>query len=487
MILIPAGLFGAPSTQDATLALGPYAYWRMSSTGATEVDVVNGHVGTYYGTPTKHQAGRNASTFSALFNLSSGLTIPDDVNFTPSDCTICGWAKMTSTGVLSSIITKYDGAQRSWGLRFDATNRLFFTVSSTTSPFNGWQGYAAQETATDMWMHFAISFGASGSAKLYINGRLCSPLLTNAGSNIAVTPANNNTSLRIGNDAAQDSLDNNGTINGFRGYLSDIALFTRVLTNAEIQSIVNQHIDYLYSSYDPLTDLPGISLLFDPQDQSTVFSDVSGTIPQVTNGGSVASIRNLADGAIWAQSNASYRPTLYSAGTNAPRSIKFATNNRLDSPGVMPITKFMAVAYKLTTAFVRHVIFGQYPNGNDTNFEINGANQLRGYYNGGDRGSSTSSHGTISKVTVSAYYQPSSGTPRMFLNAAADGRPSSAPGGASTLMYMGADIRDPNPALAIPFNGYMCGAIASSSGSVTPQQAQMASWYLMKKVQSYLV
>lgn len=167
----------------------------------------------------------------------SFVEVADNPSLTPEmEISYMAWFKSDVYGSANGIISKYTGAgnQRSYNLRLHHTtmNALSTEVSSNGS----FQiGTSSTEIHSDgilkegQWHHAAITFKAGEFLRMYVDGVMVSESNAAATANLF----DNNTPMRIGTDF------NDEAKRFFDGIIDEVAVFNRVLTDAEIQAAMN--------------------------------------------------------------------------------------------------------------------------------------------------------------------------------------------------------------------------------------------------------
>lgn len=230
---------GATPYTDQVLATSPFAYWPLSETSGTQAaDVAGGFHGTY------NNVTLNAATFpdgtpAPLFDASNErVALPAvslDTPFDPLSGSMACWLRVRVAGVWS------DGVLRA-GLSVgaDANNRIFVNKSdSFFSPNIVQLNYRAGGTVETKnisayqpttWFHLALTWDKTGdTVRFYLNGTENTPASTTLGT-WAGTLAT--TFTAIGN------ISSAGGANFWDGYIKHCALWNRVLTPAEIATLV---------------------------------------------------------------------------------------------------------------------------------------------------------------------------------------------------------------------------------------------------------
>tara|TARA_R110000824_G_scaffold192970_1_gene375250 strand:- start:417 stop:1142 length:726 start_codon:yes stop_codon:yes gene_type:complete len=156
------------------------------------------------------------------------------INLGTADFTIAGWIKQPEATNNLAIISKFEDNDNRWYIRSDASDKLHFYVL-----VGGSQIITLVSTNTlpeDTWVHIAITANRSGNVqKAYINGVLDK---TN-------TNTDNSTDFDIDADL---NIGAYGTTNFFGGNVCNMAIWSAVLTQPEIKSVMNKNYAGLTSS-----------------------------------------------------------------------------------------------------------------------------------------------------------------------------------------------------------------------------------------------
>ncbi|PYS27524.1 MAG: hypothetical protein DMG11_16110, partial [Acidobacteria bacterium] len=215
-----AVVFAAASTSGLVAAYG-----FNEGTGTTTADFSgNGFTGTLANGPV-WTTGKNSNgvTFDGLDKgaLSQKITLPSTLDITALPFTLEAWVKPVDFADWRAYFSKRS-AYAPNQMRFDAglqisTGLVYVTTSSSTSTF----AYAPPLNA---WTHLAIDAETTGT-KLYVNGVL-------QDTQPAITLGTGSTALAaIGGSADDDD--------HFAGVIDDLRLYSRGLTQSEIQSDMN--------------------------------------------------------------------------------------------------------------------------------------------------------------------------------------------------------------------------------------------------------
>jgi hypothetical protein len=234
------------------MALGPYTYWPLNETnGDIAYDYASGLNGTNSGGITLGSAGNPAPGFGSAhpvynFNGAGAVDCGNGVNMNNTTFTILAWVFNNFSGAAQGGIITKGAAQNnnsaSWQLDIFDTDYLEYTANGiypfvngngqgTTSFYTGPGGNynpPVTNTLDDGQWHFVAAVYdcpySDGDKRLYFDGALVQE------TNVLGSFSRNTSEVWIGN------LINNGD-NYWPGMLSDVALFNRALSSAEVASL----------------------------------------------------------------------------------------------------------------------------------------------------------------------------------------------------------------------------------------------------------
>ena len=165
----------------------------------------------------------------------------------PNSITISAWVHHGGSNQSQGYarIIDADGDELSWHLRFDnSSNRFVGKFSSNGTDFELCQSDSSYGDYSK-WYHVAVNYDAStGTCKIYVYGvhdGTDSGAITGS-LNVPSTPG-----IRIGQEP-------NSVNNNFEGYVCNVGVWGRVLTQAEIKSI-------MFKQYADLTTIEKTSLV----------------------------------------------------------------------------------------------------------------------------------------------------------------------------------------------------------------------------------
>jgi hypothetical protein len=205
---------------------GMVAWWPGENSAD---DIIGNHNGT-----TPYGIGYAPGESGQAFDFDGSnrrVFVPDSQDFVPTNgFTVEGWfkARQATDGVIA-MRGDDRGGMDSWIVQMLNTGDLAFQI------YNEQNNYTLIYTPvqTGQWRHFAATFDStSGNMKIYTNGvvavQTSTPLRP-----IGAYPPSWNPGIGIGNVS--------GTINhaSFDGLIDDLALYSRALSQAEVQSIYN--------------------------------------------------------------------------------------------------------------------------------------------------------------------------------------------------------------------------------------------------------
>ena len=226
-------LYYTPLANDASLE----GYWRLESDG-TDTHA-NGNDLTDTGSPT-HTTGK----FGNGVDLESGT--PDYLSIVdgsqtgldiPGDISISAWIKVESLGSNRPIVSKYDTGddKRQYRFGIDADGKLEMNASDDGTAdgthFIQWKT-DDNVISTGTWYHVVYTLDISSETCVAYVGGVAKDISITIGTTLGVTLHNGTAPFFIGQDF-------NGGISGndFDGIIDDVAIFSRVLTAAEIANL----------------------------------------------------------------------------------------------------------------------------------------------------------------------------------------------------------------------------------------------------------
>lgn len=166
-------------------------------------------------TGTQYDIGRNGNP--ALIGGSGIVDIPSNTVLT-SGVTIAMWCLFSSLDATSSYSFSGIGLNgtESLGIAMSRANRrLFYSFNGGFSNYH----YTVSAANLDKWFHFAVTHDGVAAAKAYVNG------------------------VKLYDEEALGALDDNAfnqikvTSNVNKNYIDELGIWTRVLSDADIQSL----------------------------------------------------------------------------------------------------------------------------------------------------------------------------------------------------------------------------------------------------------
>ena len=186
----------------------------------------------------KHQYNAGSvvlcSDGAAFFDGSDDYIECGTTGLNPNSVTVSTWVKFPGEDSSDSYarIFEADGDEKSYHLRYDkADDRFVVRLSSNGSDHTLCQGTGVV-TSFAPWYHVAFTYNTSdGAIKLYVNGTLNGTATHSGGGNLHVpsTPG-----VRIGQES-------NTTNNNWDGYICNVGVWSSVLTQPQIKSIMNKN------------------------------------------------------------------------------------------------------------------------------------------------------------------------------------------------------------------------------------------------------
>lgn len=204
----------------------------------------NGNDGTLMGQP-EWVDGKNgfALQFSGERN-SDYVEVPDNPSLTPAqELSFAAWIYFDTFIGSGGIVSKYIGAgsQRSYTMHLHHDNPLGLAVDCSAD--GSYQaGVTAVSVGTEAgalveseWQHVAMTFRAKDMLRLYVNGEM----KAEGGADPVDALFDNDVPLLVGNDFQLGGSHRAGQPREFTGIIDEVAIFNRVLSEAEIQQVMN--------------------------------------------------------------------------------------------------------------------------------------------------------------------------------------------------------------------------------------------------------
>ena len=155
----------------------------------------------------------------------------------PNSITISVWVNHGGTDQSQSYarIVGGDGDEMSWHLRYDPSGNRFVGRFSANGSVSELCQTDSSYTDYSKWYHVAVNYDAStGTCKIYVDG-------VHDGTDTGGISGNLHVPSTPGVRIAQET---DGTANNWEGYICNLGVWGRVLTQSEIKSIMwKQHAD----------------------------------------------------------------------------------------------------------------------------------------------------------------------------------------------------------------------------------------------------
>jgi hypothetical protein len=230
----------ASMTNACECPAGALGYWRFDEgSGTTTLDSSgNANTGSLVNGPT-WTAGRNGSAlnFSSAASYVSANGARNLANLYTTRMTLTAWINPASAGGGGGgrIVDK-DNNDIGWYLKMSGTTSLQFSadqfIANGSVPGASANRTSGNAITLNTWQHVAVTWDGTtnaGNIHIYVNGAQSDGTAVN-GSGIAGTDAG--TPFTIGNRPVDKARNFNGSIDGVRVY-------NRILSQKEIQSLVN--------------------------------------------------------------------------------------------------------------------------------------------------------------------------------------------------------------------------------------------------------
>tara|TARA_Y100000114_G_C11763252_1_gene331199 strand:+ start:5473 stop:6249 length:777 start_codon:yes stop_codon:yes gene_type:complete len=162
-------------------------------------------------------------------------------NLNPNSITVAAWVRLPGEAPTDSYprIVVGDGDEKSWHLRYDKSGGQFvgrFSVNGSDVEL-----CQTDSTYTDYskWYHVAVNYNSSnGECKIYVDG-------VHDGTDSGGITGNLHVPSTLGVRIGQET---NSTNNNWDGYICNVGIWSSVLTQPQIKSIMNKNYAGLTSS-----------------------------------------------------------------------------------------------------------------------------------------------------------------------------------------------------------------------------------------------
>jgi hypothetical protein len=140
--------------------------------------------------------------------------------------TLSAWVNASSSNLVSGrIVSKSSQSDRGWEMNLQGGTTLEFKVATSMTTYE----QVAATLTTGQWRHVAGVYAPSTSLRLYVDGTQVSSQTTNVPSSQRNTPL----PVLIGTQPGETS-----SSYGFQGDIDDVRIYSRALTEAEIQALM---------------------------------------------------------------------------------------------------------------------------------------------------------------------------------------------------------------------------------------------------------
>ena len=224
-------------------------------------------------------AAAHTGTAAEFNGSNSTITVPFDSDLNPDSFTLSMWASADSTSGFASAVTSRDDI--SGGV--STHGYIIYNNSDGDWDFwtgdgdSGWDSLQGPSVNTGSWTHLTITYDAGTDTKsLWVNGALAvSDNVPQSGSTQYSPNGPQSENLHIGSGA------DNGTQFYFDGLIDDIAIWDNVLTQSEIQDVMNNGVPGGAPSITSFTASPP----FIDSGQSTTLSWTTNNATSITISG----------------------------------------------------------------------------------------------------------------------------------------------------------------------------------------------------------
>ena len=181
-------------------------------------DIIGGKNGTL-GSGVTFVSGKVDSAFS--FDGTEGVEVQDGPGSNlVNEISVSAWVNRTSATFASPVIKKADQGH-GFALEFSNNNSILWAIRTSS----GWAGAVGGLAINGTWTHVAGTYDGT-TINLYVNGDLVHSVLKEG----TITTSSN--SLYLGRDPANLGRE-------FRGLIDEPAIYSRTLSQAEIQAMFN--------------------------------------------------------------------------------------------------------------------------------------------------------------------------------------------------------------------------------------------------------
>lgn len=224
----------APTGTDTGLK----GYWSFNGqdvSGTTAYDRSGaGNTGTLTNGPTATE-GRLGQGLS-FDGGDDYVNVPDSTTLSPSAAmTVSFWTNITSSisSQCRSFLAKNASGQRSWALTATTSGGVVFYVATNTNDTGTYGSTGGSLIVQNQWAHVTAVFDGAGSgnadrAKIYVNGVQSNVTFTGT---IPASLTDTSQAVRFGESAM--------SCTALPGYLDEVRIYNRALTEAEIKSLYN--------------------------------------------------------------------------------------------------------------------------------------------------------------------------------------------------------------------------------------------------------
>ena len=217
---------------------GLKGYWSFNGkdlSGTTAYDRSGaGNTGTLTNGPavTEGRLGQGLS----FDGTNDYVNIPDSTSLSPTAAmTVSFWTNITSSisSQCRSFLAKNASGQRSWALTATTSGGVVFYVATNTNDTGTYGSTGGGLIAQNQWAYVTAVFDGAGSgnadrAKIYVNGVQSSVTFTGT---IPASLTDTSQAVRFGESAM--------SCTALPGYLDEVRIYNRALTEAEIKSLYN--------------------------------------------------------------------------------------------------------------------------------------------------------------------------------------------------------------------------------------------------------
>lgn len=211
---------------------GLTSYWRLNESSGTSIADSKGSITGTLNTGSINNAGKYGTCYRNTVANSNGITFGNNYAFErTSPWTFNLWVKFDTLAANQILINKV-GADKGYFFFQQSSNKFLVQLYATTNVYIEKVENTASMTSTGVWYMVTVTYdGSSTAAGLFIYTQSISRTLTTNKDTLNQTMVGTE-NLRLGAFT--------GTQFGTLGYIDEVGVWNRPLTQSEITSLYNQ-------------------------------------------------------------------------------------------------------------------------------------------------------------------------------------------------------------------------------------------------------